>query len=323
MLAVAHPQCRSPNGKVNVQRVRIFLAHNSGPRFSKYSEAPAYLDALMNEAGIEVSDRFILDNFQSSGESLIGRRGWKYVHLPEASNEFESWSTALRTTADGARSVLFTSAVLRRGVPGGPKAVARALRGSDGAGPIGRLMVPQQIRERWVRNYFGSYFLVLPRDWSEDDELCTFQMSDLDPTFDPKNPFGVHASVPQGLTSLALWWCTSRFSGYPNRVEATATNMDFIYRKAIAIANEASVALRFIERSNANLQPPKRSLIPEAGMVTTASAEDILASRRDIFLASALADPEFVARCYRGVHAARVIVSRTRGKATFRGIRRA
>lgn len=301
-----------------MSRVQILLAHNSSSRFSQYAEAPAYVDQLVEESGIEVSGRYMLDNFHSRNGQLSETKGWHYVHLPEASNEFESWSTALRTMSNGDRTVLFTSAVLSRGVPGGSAALARALRGTGGAGPIGRLMVPQQIRGSWVRNYFGSYFLLLPRDWSDEDELSTFQMRDLDPTFDPDRPFGAHATVPRGLTSLALWWCTSRFAGYANRVELTAANLDFIYRKAIAIANEAAVALRFVEKANANPRVPRRSLVPTTGTITEATAENILASRRDAFLTSGLADPEFVARCYRFVHGTRLMASQTRNRATLR-----
>ena len=277
--------------------VRLVLAASTAAEFAGYADAPDQLDRLCRSSGVAVGDRILIDNAPDPTIPDLPS-GWRYQHRPDCVTEFDAWTAGMAQCADELRPLLATGAHAVRGFLGGGQALRRALQDPRGSGPLMPAKSPLQMGDVWVKRYVGTSLLIPPAGWPPNLPLARYGPVDLDPTGDPLRPFGEQARVPQPLLRFIRWWCTSPGSEYHRVMSPTTTNLDFLYRKSLSLANEFAIGLRFLEAMGVPLiAPPRTKRIPSftLGPIT---AEHLLASQRQARYLSWVGDPDLVCRSH-------------------------
>jgi hypothetical protein len=219
------------------------MAHNSSADFSGYDAAPAYMDNLLAEAGLTVTRRDLVDSAESP-RILELPRGWHHHHAPDGLTEFDSWEFGRQLDRTDVATVFVTSALVRDGLAGGGPALAEALASGAPSGVYRRALWPLFAESHWFSGFISTQCFTLPAGWPHTWPLIRYTWSDLDPSSDPRNPFGAHCTIPVGMREYIWWWVTSPRSAYTRPKTPTAENLPFIYRKILAISNELVLGLR-------------------------------------------------------------------------------
>lgn len=291
--------------------VSILMAHNSSGQFDGYDSAPWYLDSLLDEAGIHVSSRTIIDS-ASEARQMDLPGGWQRRYLPNATSEFDSWSHGLLDVAAGQTRLLCTSGVVKRGVRGGGASIRAAAGSPYPNAPIGRTRWPYWAEGRWFTGYVETSCFTLPPSWPRDWPLVRYRWECLDATFDARHPFGPQCNLPMGLRELAWWWVTYPRSGYSRTRRATRQNMPFIYSKVLAVCNEAVLGVRMVKRMDPRAVVKEEERVHQSlNRMQEVTAASILAPERDARRAQFWGDGRALAKARLWSHSVRLEVSRT------------
>ena len=290
--------------------VQLLMAHNSSGTFSDYDRAPHYLEKLLVQSGVRVESRTLIDNAQHPQDMELPR-GWQRHLEPNATSEFESWTSGLAGLNNRATVILCTSAVVKRQVRGGATSLRVAASSRHPCAPIGRTRWPYWAEGRWFTGYAETSCFTLPPDWPRDWPLNRYRWTSLDATFNPRDPFGPQCELPVGVRELAWWWVTYPRSGYSRTRRATPGNMSFIYTKVLAVCNEAVLGVRIVKSTDTRktVKPQDREP-PSISRLQEVTASTILAGDWKSLLSQVLGDGIAVTRSRLALHSARLEVSR-------------
>lgn len=239
--------------------IRFILASSSAPEFEGFERSVEHVDGLLADAGVVAGDKVLVDNAEEPSPVALPD-GWRYEHRPQCYTEFDAWSAVMADQYDDLRPVLATGALMLRGFLGGAQALRAAVSDPRGSGPINRAVYPHFIDGVWQRSYVSTALLIPPADWPHTRSLGRYTFEDLDPTFNPQRPFGPAARVPRPLLHWIWWWTTWWGSEYHRRQRPRHDNLDFLYRKAVSLADEAVVGLMFLQADGEPMAQPERTI---------------------------------------------------------------
>lgn len=279
-----------------VEGIRLIMAHNSSAEFGGYDDAPAYVDSLMQEAGVPVARRELVDSAKAP-RALELPKGWQHHHHPEAVTEFDSWTFGRHVDEHPYPTMFVTSALVRTGLTGGSEALARALASDRPCGVYRRGFWPWRAEERWFVGFIATQCFTLPAGWPTEWPLIRYQWSDLDPTWNAKEPFGARSAIPVGIREYSWWWVTSSRSAYTRSKPPTEENLPFIYRKVLAVTNELVLGLREVLRLGDTADGQEAAQAREfRGTLRPVSAASIMATPAETRTADRLGDGSALTR---------------------------